>query len=79
MHEKRGLDTGGRAPNVISDFAKPNFLSADWSDGRAAAEIQEAVGELAEVNFTRETPFLRLRTLDGLPTMVAASPPIFLR
>jgi len=24
------------------------------------------------VHFTRETPFLRLRTLDGLPTMVAA-------
>ena len=25
-----------------------------------------------KVRFTRETPFLRLRTLDGLPTMVAA-------
>ena len=35
-------------------------------------EITEAVGDLAEVRFTRETPFLRLRTLDGLPTMVAA-------
>jgi acetylornithine deacetylase len=35
-------------------------------------EITEAVSELAEVRFTRETPFLRLRTLDGLPTMVAA-------
>jgi acetylornithine deacetylase len=27
---------------------------------------------LVEVRFTRETPFLRLRTLDGLPSMVAA-------
>jgi acetylornithine deacetylase len=35
-------------------------------------EITEAVGELAEVHFTRETPFLRLRTMEGLPTMVAA-------
>ena len=30
------------------------------------------MGGLAEVRFTRETPFLRLRTLDGFPTMVAA-------
>ncbi len=27
---------------------------------------------MAEVHFARETPFLRLRTLDDLPTMVAA-------
>jgi acetylornithine deacetylase len=27
---------------------------------------------LAEVEFAREAPFMRLRTLDGLPTMVAA-------
>jgi len=35
-------------------------------------DIAEAVGNLVEVHFTRETPFLRLRTIDGLPTMVAA-------
>jgi len=35
-------------------------------------KIEETVGSLAEVSFTRETPFMRLRTVDGLPTMVAA-------
>jgi acetylornithine deacetylase/succinyl-diaminopimelate desuccinylase-like protein len=29
------------------------------------------VGSLAEVNFTLEIPFAKLRTLDGMPTMVA--------
>jgi acetylornithine deacetylase len=35
-------------------------------------DIVEAVGDLAQVDFTLEIPFLRLRTLAGLPTMVAA-------
>jgi acetylornithine deacetylase/succinyl-diaminopimelate desuccinylase-like protein len=35
-------------------------------------EIIEAVGNLAQVEFVLEIPFVRLRTLDGLPTMVAA-------
>ena len=35
-------------------------------------EIVEAVGDLAQVEFALEIPFVRLRTLDGLPTMVAA-------
>jgi acetylornithine deacetylase len=58
---------------VISDFAKAElFYRLIGPTDALRREIQEAVGELAEVNFTRETPFLRLRTLDGLPTMVAA-------
>ena len=35
-------------------------------------EIVESIGSLVEVEFTREAPFMRMRTLDGLPTMVAA-------
>jgi acetylornithine deacetylase len=35
-------------------------------------KIREAAGELADVNFTLEIPFMKLQTLDGLPTMVAA-------
>jgi acetylornithine deacetylase len=35
-------------------------------------EIERAVAGLAKVEFLLEIPFVRLRTLDGLPTMVAA-------
>src|SRR3981081_3893815 len=68
-----GAIQGGRAPNVISDFAKADlFYRLVGPADALRREITEAVGRLAEVRFTRETPFLRLRTLDGLPTMVAA-------
>ena len=68
-----GSIQGGRAPNVISDFAKADlFYRLIGPADVLRREIAEAVGALAEVRFTRETPFLRLRTLDGLPTMVAA-------
>jgi acetylornithine deacetylase len=68
-----GSIQGGRAPNVIPDFAKADlFYRLVGPADTLRQEITEAVGELAEVRFTRETPFQRLRTLDGLPTMVAA-------
>lgn len=68
-----GTIQGGRAPNVIPDFAKAELFYRLVGPAEALRrEIMEAVGELAELRFTRETPFLRLRTLDGLPTMVAA-------
>ena len=68
-----GVIEGGRAPNVIPDLARAQLLyrligPAD----NLRREIVETVGELAEVKFTLEIPFIRLRTLDGLPTMVAA-------
>jgi len=68
-----GSIQGGRAPNVISDFARADlFYRLVGPTDTLRREITEAVGELAEVHFTRETPFLRLRTMEGLPTMVAA-------
>jgi acetylornithine deacetylase len=68
-----GSIQGGRAPNVISDYAKADLFYRLVGPAEALRrQIMAAVGELAEVRFTRETPFLRLRTLDGLPTMVAA-------
>jgi acetylornithine deacetylase len=68
-----GSIQGGRAPNVISDFAKADlFYRLIGPADVLRREIAETVGALAEVRFTRETPFMRLRTLDGLPTMVAA-------
>ncbi len=68
-----GLIQGGRALNVIPDFARADlFYRLVGPADALRREIAKAVGELAEVRFTRETPFLRLRTLEGLPTMVAA-------
>jgi acetylornithine deacetylase len=68
-----GSIQGGRAPNVISDYAKADlFYRLIAPADRLREEITAAVAGLAEANFTRETPFLRLRTVDGLPTMVAA-------
>jgi acetylornithine deacetylase len=68
-----GSIQGGHAPNVIPDFAKADLFYRLVGPPEALRhEITEAIGDLAEVRFTRETPFLRLRTLDGLPTMVAA-------
>jgi acetylornithine deacetylase len=68
-----GTIEGGRARNVIPDFARAELfyrLVGPAEDLRR--QIVEAVGGLAEVEFTREAPFMRLRRIDGLPTMVAA-------
>ena len=68
-----GMIEGGRAPNVIPDFARAHLLYrliAPADDLRRL--IIAAVGDLAEVNFVLEIPFVRLRTLDSLPTMIAA-------
>ena len=68
-----GSIQGGRAPNVIPDYAKADiFYRLVGPTGTLRHQITERVGNLAEVHFTRETPFMRLRTLEGLPPMVAA-------
>jgi acetylornithine deacetylase len=68
-----GSIQGGRAPNVISDLAKADlFYRLVGPADALRREITETVDNLVELRFTRETPYLRLRTLDGLPTMVAA-------
>lgn len=68
-----GTIEGGRARNVIPDFARAElFYRLVGPADELRREIVEKVGNLAEVEFTREAPFTRLRGLDGLPTMVAA-------
>ena len=68
-----GLIEGGRAPNVIPDFAKAQLLyRLVGPTEQLRREIVEAVGDLAKVDFALEIPFMRFRTIDGLPTMVAA-------
>jgi len=68
-----GTIQGGRARNVIPDFARAElFYRLVGPSDELRRQIVETVGDLAEVEFAREAPFMRLRTLDGLPTMVAA-------
>jgi acetylornithine deacetylase len=68
-----GLLEGGRATNVIADHAEAQILVRLVGPSEETRKgIQEAVAGLAEVDFNLEIPFMRLRQLDGLPTMVAA-------
>ena len=68
-----GTIEGGRARNIISDFARAElFYRLVGSGEEVRRGIVEAVGDLVEIEFTREAPFMRMHTIDGLPTMVAA-------
>jgi len=68
-----GLIEGGRAPNVIPDKARASLLyRLIGPTQELRREMEQAVTGLARVEFILEIPFVRLRTLDGLPTMVAA-------
>ena len=68
-----GTIEGGRARNIISDFARAELFYRLVGPGEEVRRrIVEAVGDLVEIEFTREAPFMRMHTIDGLPTMVAA-------
>jgi acetylornithine deacetylase len=63
---------GGHAPNVIADKAEAQVLTRLVGDSAPVrAAILKAAQGLAEVDFTLEIPFLQLRAVEGLPTMVA--------
>jgi acetylornithine deacetylase len=64
---------GGRAPNVIPDNAGALLLyRLIGPSEQLRHEIVETVGNLAQVEFTLEIPFVHLRSFEGMPTMVAA-------
>jgi acetylornithine deacetylase len=68
-----GLIEGGRAPNVIPDYAHADLsyrLIGPSSELRQ--QIVATAGDQVKVTFPLELPYLRLRTVDGLPTMIAA-------
>ena len=68
-----GLIEGGRAPNVIPDFARAQLLyRLVGPTDELRTQIQKAVGGLATADFKLEIPYMRLRTVDGIPEMVAA-------
>jgi acetylornithine deacetylase len=63
---------GGHAPNVIADHAEAQVLVRLVGDSAPLrAALIEACGHQADVDFTLEIPFVRLRAVEGLPTMIA--------
>ena len=68
-----GVIEGGCAPNVVPDYARAQLLYRLVGPAEQLRnDIERAVSGLAKADFVLEIPFVRLRTLDGLPTMVAA-------
>jgi acetylornithine deacetylase len=68
-----GVIEGGRAPNVIADRAQAQLLYRLVGPAKNLRdEIIATVGNLANVEFTLEIPAVRLRTFEGLATMIAA-------
>jgi acetylornithine deacetylase len=67
-----GLIEGGRAPNVIADKAEAHILIrlVGPADETKKA-IVATVGDRANVSFSLELPFVRMRKVGNLPTMVA--------
>jgi acetylornithine deacetylase len=67
-----GQIQGGHAPNVIADKAEAQVLVRLVGDSTAVrAALVKAAAGMAEVDFTLEIPFVRLRAVEGLPTMIA--------
>lgn len=67
-----GLIEGGRAPNVIPDKAEAHILIRLVGPAEETKQnIIKTVGDRAEVSFSLELPFVRMRKIEGLPTMVA--------
>ncbi len=63
---------GGHAPNVVADKAEAQVLIRLVSDSAPVRQaLLDACAGLAEVDFTLEIPFVRLRAVEGLPTMIA--------
>jgi acetylornithine deacetylase len=67
-----GLISGGHAPNVIADAAEAHILVRLVSPAESTRQaIVEAVGDRARVEFSLELPFVQMRRVGSLPTMVA--------
>jgi acetylornithine deacetylase len=67
-----GQISGGYAPNVIADHAEAQVLiRLVTSSAPVREKILAAAEGLAEVAFTLDLAFVRLKAIEGLPTMVA--------
>jgi acetylornithine deacetylase len=67
-----GLISGGRAPNVIADKAEAHLLIrlVGPSEGVKRAVLDTVAGR-ADVGFSLDLPFVRMRKVGHLPTMIA--------
>jgi acetylornithine deacetylase len=67
-----GLIDGGRAPNVIADQAEAHILiRLVGPSEQVRQDILRTVADRAEVTFSLDLPFVRMRRIGDLPTMVA--------
>jgi acetylornithine deacetylase len=67
-----GLIEGGRAPNVIADHARAQlFYRLVGPSETLRRQIEEQIEGLAHAEFALETPFMKLRTVNGIESMVA--------
>jgi acetylornithine deacetylase len=68
-----GLIHGGYAPNVISDKAEAHILiRLVGSSDETRKSILATVGDRADVTFSLDLPFVRMRKVDNLATMIAS-------
>jgi acetylornithine deacetylase len=67
-----GLIEGGRAQNVIPDHARAQlFYRLVGPSETLRRQIAEQIEGLAEAEISLETPFMKLRTVPGIESMVA--------
>lgn len=67
-----GLISGGRAPNVIADKAEAHLLIRLVGPAEETKQaIVKTVANRADVEFSLELPFVRMRKVGNLPTMIA--------
>ena len=68
-----GVIEGGEAPNVVPAYARAQLLyRLIGPSEELKRRIGETVGNRAEVTFVLEIPFVRLRTVNNMPSMVVA-------
>src|SRR6185437_1222681 len=67
-----GLIEGGRAPNVIADKAEAHLLVRLVGPAEEIkSAIVQTVADRADVEFSLELPFVQMRAVEGMATMVA--------
>ena len=67
-----GLISGGRAPNVIADAAEAHLLIRLIGPSETIRQsIKDVVRDRAEVQFSLDLPFVRMRKVGEMPTMIA--------
>jgi acetylornithine deacetylase len=68
-----GTISGGRAPNVIPDFAQAEIMFRLAGDATPISEsVMRAVAGRVELKQVLQTPVVRMDALDGLPTTVVS-------